>query len=112
MEKGNFKLGVWAFMVGLLLAIIVALIGKANDTWPIIVLAILGILVGLLNVTAKEVEKFLVAAIAFLLSFNALSYVLDKIWADISVFFSLISVFMAAAAIVVAIKALYNLARD
>jgi hypothetical protein len=116
MEKNEFKLGVWAFIIGLILAIIFALVSGTNSpSWAIIALAILGIIVGLLNVTGREVEKFLVAAIAFLLSFNALGYVFNKIaeqWTAIGTFFNLISVFMAAAAIIVSIKALYNLARD
>jgi hypothetical protein len=116
MKKGSFKIGVWAFIIGLILAIIVALLsGSTTPQWSIIVLAILGIIVGLLNVTAKEVEKFLVAAIAFLLSFQALSNVFMTVaggWTAIGTFFNLISIFMAPAAAVVAIKALYNLARD
>jgi len=116
MEKGSFNFGVWAFIIGLILAIVVALLsGPLPPDWAVIVLAILGIIVGLLNVTGKEVEKFLIAAIAFLLSFQSLSNVFIAIsggWTAIGTFFNLISVFMAPAAAVVAIKALYNLARN
>jgi hypothetical protein len=119
-EKGGIRFGVWAFLIGLLLAIIVALLsGSTAPEWAIIVLAILGVIVGLLNVTAAEVQKFLVAAIAFLLSFQALGNVFIEIskafgsWAGIiGNFFNLISIFMAPAAIVVAIKALFSIARD
>ena len=77
---GKFKLGAWAFIIGLILAIVLALIsGTAAPAWAIFVLALLGVVVGLLNVSGKEAEKFLVAAIAFLLSFQALSTVFTVI---------------------------------
>jgi hypothetical protein len=115
-DKGNFKLGAWAFIIGLILAIIVAIIGGgATPEWAMIVLAILGVIVGLLNVTSSEVQKFLVAAIAFLLSFSALGTILTKIalnWQGIGAFFNLLSIFMAPAAAVVAIKALFSIAKN
>lgn len=115
-DKGNFKLGAWAFIIGLILAIIVAIIsGGTTPEWAVIVLAILGIIVGLLNVKSSEVQKFLVAAIAFLLSFSALGTILTKIalnWAAIGAFFNLLSIFMASAAAVVAIKALFTVAKN
>ncbi len=115
-KKRSFKLGVWAFIIGLILAIIIAIVsGSTTPQWAIIVLAILGIIVGLLNVSAAEVQKFLIAAIAFLLSFNALGNVLTTLaggWGGIGTFFNLLSIFMAPAAAVVAVKALFALARD
>jgi hypothetical protein len=122
MAKGEFKLGVWAFLVGLLLAVVLALVsvfqGQTTPApWAIIVLAVLGVLVGILNVTASEVQRFLVAAIAFLLSMQSLAAVFyalgtTGVWGGLSTFFNLVSVFMAPAAVVVAIQALYLLARD
>jgi uncharacterized membrane protein len=115
-DKGSFKLGVWAFIIGLILAIIIAIVsGPVVPQWAVIVLAILGIIVGLLNVTSAEVQKFLIAAIAFLLSFKSLGDVLTTLaggWGGIGTFFNLLSVFMAPAAAVVAIKALFALAKD
>jgi hypothetical protein len=119
-EKRGIRFGVWAFLVGLILAIVVALLSGANaPPWAIIVLAILGLIVGLLNVTATEVQKFLVATIAFLLSFQALGNVFVEFskafgaWTGIiGNFFNLVSIFMAPAAIVVAIKALFSIAKE
>ena len=119
-EKVGIRFGVWAFLIGLILAIVVALLSGAKaPEWAIIVLAILGLLVGLLNVTATEVQKFLIATIAFLLSFQALGNVFVEFsqafgaWTGvIGNFFNLISIFMAPAAIVVAIKALFSIARE
>ncbi|MBI5390088.1 hypothetical protein HZB02_01230 [Candidatus Woesearchaeota archaeon] len=112
---GTAKWGVWAFTIGLVLSVILAFVyaAKTPDVWAIWVLAVLGVAVGLLNVTDSEVQLFLVAAIGFLLSFQSLNSVFTALgWVAVGAFFNLVSVFMAPAAAVVAVKALYNLAKD
>jgi hypothetical protein len=118
-EKGSFKLGAWAFVIGLILAIIIAvwsgLSGTTTPPWAVILLAVLGIIVGLLNITGAEVQKFLVAAIAFLLSFSSLGTVLKALalgWVGVDTFFYLLAVFIAPAAAIVAIKALFVIAKN
>jgi hypothetical protein len=109
-------LGSIAFIVGLVLAAIIAIFSSASvPVWAIIVMAILGLIVGLLNIGDKEVMLFLVAAITFLISFQALSSVFTIItfgWAGVSTFFSLMNVFIAPAASVVAFIALVKLIKD
>lgn len=104
------------FIIGLVLAAIIAVVSAAAPPiWAIYVLAIIGIIVGLLNITDKEIMLFLIAAIAFLISFNSLSEVFTLLafgWDAVAIFFSLMSVFVAPAAAVVAIKALYQLTKD
>lgn len=73
-------------------------------------LVVLGLIVGLLNVTKKEVGSFLLAAIAFLMTFTALSAVasgIPGIGGNIAAFFTLINAFIAPAAAVVAFKELF-----
>lgn len=108
------KIGIWAFAVGLILAVVVAVVGSESP-WAIFAIAVFGVIAGLLNVTDKEVQTFLIAAIAFLLSANALGVVFTQAafgWAPIGKFFSLLSVFFAPAAAIVAVKALYNITKD
>ena len=109
-------MGAWAFIIGLILAVIVAIISASNvPSWAIITLAVLGLIVGLLNVTDKEIMMFLVAGLSFLLSFQALSAVFKSLtfgWSAVGPFFDLLSVFIAPAIAIVAIKALYNLSKD
>ena len=121
MAKGEFNLGVWAFLVGLLLAVVLSLVsvfhGPTVPPLAIVALAVLGVIVGLLNITASEVQKFLVTMIAFLLGVYALQNVFAAlggagIWVGLGIFFNLLSVFMAPAAVVVAIQSLYLLAKD
>ena len=104
------------FVVGFVLAAILAIFTASNTPqWAIFVLAVIGLIVGLLNVTGKESTHFLVASIAFLISFQSLSSVLTSFafgWAAVGTFFGLMSVFIAPAAAVVAFKALFSLAKD
>ncbi|HLC32504.1 MAG TPA: hypothetical protein VJJ82_01640 [Candidatus Nanoarchaeia archaeon] len=115
-ESGMSKLGVWAFVIGLVLAVIIAIVGAAAPpAWAIVLLALVGIVVGLLNIQDREVQLFLVAGIGFLLSFQALAVVLQSVafgWSGAAIFFGLLSVFIAPATAIVGLRALYNVAKD
>jgi hypothetical protein len=65
------RIGKWAFIIGLVIAVIAGLFFQ--PAWAIWVLAILGVIVGLLNVTAEDTRGFLLAAIALTLSATALN---------------------------------------
>ncbi len=116
MGKGMDKLGAWAFVGGLALAIIIAIVSaSAPPTWAVWLLALIGVVVGLLNVGDHEVQLFLVAGIAFLLSFQALSTIIRSLalgWESVSTFFGLVGVFIAPAIAIVAVKALFVLSKD
>lgn len=100
-------LGFGAFIVGIILAVVAGLLWPSNST-IIVVLAVLGIIIGLLNITAKESMLFLVAVIALIVVgnvfalFKALS--LGVILGNI---LSYISIMVSPAAIIVATKALW-----
>lgn len=109
------KIGGAAFIIGLLLAAIIAIFVTGTPTWVVILLAVLGIIVGLLNVTDREVLLFLVGSLVFLMSFQALGAVFQTLalgWDAVSQFFNLMVVFVAPAAAIVAVKALFAIARD
>src|SRR4030043_2388257 len=114
-SKGNVlsMVGFWAFIVGLVIAAavgIMAALGMAASFMPavIIILIILGLIVGFLNITAKEILLFLVATIALIVAggvfapLNALS-----IGAMLDGILTLVATLMAPAAIVAAIKVLW-----
>ena len=50
------KIGGWAFLIGIIIAIIAGIIGPIDKTVTI-VLVVLGLIVGLLNITEKEVQS-------------------------------------------------------
>ena len=68
------KIGKWAFIIGLVIAVLAGLFYQ--PAWAIWVLAILGVIVGLLNVTGEDTRGFLLAAIALTLSATALNTLL------------------------------------
>jgi drug/metabolite transporter (DMT)-like permease len=107
-------IGGWAFVIGLIIAIIIAIFGT-EQTWPVYLLLVLGLIVGLLNVSDKETGHFLIAAIAFLLTFTALGSVaagIPAIGDNLVVFFNLVNTFIAPAAAVVAFKELFAHAKN
>ena len=110
------KLGEWAFIIGVLVAVVVSLftVSDAVAGWLVLLLVVLGLIVGLLNVTEKETTPFLVAAAALLITGTAggslaIIPVIGGYLRDIVLN---IAVFVAPAAIVVALKAIQSLAKD
>ncbi|MEM3374492.1 MAG: hypothetical protein QXE31_04700 [Candidatus Woesearchaeota archaeon] len=111
------KIGPWAFILGLVIAIVSALTGQLF--WG---LGLLGLVVGLLNITEKESSMYLLASLTFLLSANSLSVTLTKVvsfipfvgeWLKIiDPLLANITLFVAPGAAVVALKALYSLSKD
>jgi hypothetical protein len=102
-------IGKWAFIVGLVLAVLAGLLFQPG--WAIWVLAILGVVVGFLNVTAEETRGFLLASIALTLSATALN-TLPVIGTTLSYILPFVVAFVAGGMIVVALKELFQTARQ
>ena len=109
-KSDSKKIGHYAFIAGIVVAIVVALIPQLRGDPATWVLVILGVLVGLMNVTAKEVTEFLVAALVLLISFGLTTLTLASLHTTLGVMWGNVITFIAPAAIVVAIKAIYVLA--
>ena len=110
------KMGEWAFIGGIIIAIVVSLF-KVSDTvggWLLLLLVVLGLIVGLLNVAEKETTPFLVAAAALLITGTASSSlaIIPVIGSYLQDIVLNIAVFVTPAAIVVALKAIQSLAKD
>ena len=60
------QLGKWSFVVGFVICIVAGIFIAAP--WMYWVLAVLGLIVGFLNVTGEETKTFLLAAIGLMLS--------------------------------------------
>lgn len=116
-EKGTTKktnkIGGWAFIIGVVLALIAGtgLIASASDPLMIGVLMILGLVVGLLNITSKEAMPFLLIATALVVVSSLGGGVLANIRILQQTLGALI-VFIIPAVIVVAIRAVFALARN
>jgi hypothetical protein len=113
-ESMKVNFGGIAFIIGLVLAVFIALFGTLGS-WATWVLAALGLVVGLLNVTGRESGKFLIATIAFIVTFNSLGAifgVIPVVGTFIQNFFGQMVVFVAPAAAVVAISSLIAITRN
>lgn len=111
-------IGIYAFIIGIVIAIVAGLAGGAIAayTGPItLVLVILGLIVGFLNIKDKNISGFLIAAIALMVVGSANLATIDTIVAGLGTVLqaviSFIAVFVAPAALVVSLKAIYNMAK-
>ncbi len=100
--------GKYAFIAGLVLAI---LAGFVDLPWIWWVLAILGLIVGFLNVTASETKGFLLAAIGLILSASSIQQ-LPYIGEKLTMILGNMVVFIGPALLVVALKSLFETAKD
>jgi hypothetical protein len=101
-------IGKWAFIVGLVIAVLAGLFFQPG--WALWVLAILGVIVGLLNITVEETRGFLLASIALTLSATALN-TLPVLGTALSLVLPFVVAFVAGGMIVVALKELFQTAR-
>ncbi|MFC2143595.1 hypothetical protein ACFLQN_04315 [Candidatus Aenigmatarchaeota archaeon] len=113
------RAGELAFLVFVVVAILAgiaaAFAGPLDTTIVSAVLVVLGIIVGFLNISEKETTAFLIAAVALLVagtaSFNALGSTPGTVGYLISQILGFIGAFVAPAAVIVALKAVYALGR-
>ena len=110
-------MGEYAYLVSLIIAVLAGLAAPvAMSAWVTVLLVVLGIIVGLLNITEKESTPFLVAAVA-LMTVNSVGANLNKIPPAVLGTFlqsavGKIGVFVSPAAVVVGLKAIRSLAQD
>ena len=100
--------GKYAFVVGLVVAVIA---GFVHVGWMFWLLAILGIVVGLLNVTAEETSGFVVACIGLIISSTSLQQV-PVIGEVATTVLGNVVAFVSPALLVVATKSLIEKAKD
>ncbi|MEM3369741.1 MAG: hypothetical protein QXE90_02720 [Candidatus Micrarchaeia archaeon] len=119
MNEALQKIGPWAFILGMVAAIILGLFPKAIGGLSVnlLVLGILGIIVGIVNVTDKELDRYVLANIGFLIAaamFESLLRALQL--GDVSV--ALVSItqnivfFVAPGLAVVCLREIFEVARE
>lgn len=104
--------GEWAFFAGLVAAIVLGLSpAGAEAPWVSPTMAVLGLLIGFLNISTKETTKFMVAGIALLLVGSGGVQSLPWIGGYMDAILWNISQFVAPAILIVALKAVFAMAR-
>lgn len=111
MAKKGGSIGSWAFILGVVIAVLIGLFGSLSNSLVLGILVVLGLVVGLLNVTGSESSSFLLAAIALVI----VSAFGKNVLSAISVLGSVLDAIMALvvpATVIVALKAVYGLAMN
>ena len=119
MAKGSTnllaKVGSWAFIIGVLIALVVGILNPTENTVATTILIVLGLIVGFLNVTGRETTPFLLAALSLVLVAKFGGDVLGMV-SGIGIYLqsmlTALMTFVVPATIIVALKAIYALAHD
>ncbi|MFA4886885.1 MAG: hypothetical protein WC595_01605 [Candidatus Nanoarchaeia archaeon] len=102
------KVGSWSFIVGFLIALVLGAIGLTTPT-VVYALLVLGLVVGILNISDKEIVPFLVATVALIVAGSAAGSI-SQIPPSISNILVNITIFVVPAAVIGSVKAIYALA--
>jgi len=113
------KLGEYAFLACIIIAVIAGITAGVSDfstAWVALGLMILGIIVGFTTITEKEITPFLLAAIALTVAssggwFLVINEAVAQLGTVINAIVFNITAFVAPAAIILATKTVYELAK-
>jgi len=98
------NVGKWSFLAGLLLAIVA---GFFTISFVLTILAVIGLVVGFINITQKRSQEYLVAVIALLIIGSATIQAFSAIGSLYGIYTSILTnviAFVASSGIVVAVK--------
>jgi hypothetical protein len=134
-SKTGKKIGAWAFMIGFTIAVLAGLLSALGAVGVMTIsvnvnslllgtMALIGLIVGIVNVSDKEAVNFLIGAIAITAASGALSAlanfgsgvaIVQDVTNFVAVFISsmmdMVVIFVAPAAIIVGLKVIYKSAR-
>jgi hypothetical protein len=117
------EIGKWSFLVGVLLALIMGLVAAlspgslgAAQPWLLFLMLILGVVIGIVNITAREVQGFLVASIAVLVACASAGLVNTASIAILGTILQSVAnhvvLLVGPAALIVALRAVYGFAAE
>jgi hypothetical protein len=119
MEDTMKKVGVWAFMVGVVLALIAGVLASSLATYMGLIsttMVVLGLVVGALNISEKEVTGFIIAAVGLATGSIAIANLGGLLGGSLGgmleTAFRVFGVFVAGAVFVPALKAVYRISKD
>jgi|YelNatPaOPRAMG01_1025707.scaffolds.fasta_scaffold103682_2 di/tricarboxylate transporter len=103
------KIGRIVFIIGLVISVIAGFVDLG--TYGLLGLIVLGIIVGLLNVTGEEVEKFLLGVTALMVVGIGLGSALAEVPVIANILDAFVS-FVAGAGLIVALKEVYKITKS
>ena len=110
MAKQNMleMVGGYLFLLGVVIALISGFIAAS---WILPLLVVLGLIVGIFNVTDKEIDGYLLAVIAIILLASTSAPIIKTFYAPLETIFLNVALFAAFGAIIPALKKIYNIAK-
>lgn len=113
--------GEYAYLLGLVVAVLAGLAAAANvlaastAAWVDLLLVVLGVIVGLMNISEKESTTFLIAALALVVVgasgvFVSLDTAVRPLGALLDAIVQNFALFAAPAAVIVAVKSVHGMA--
>ena len=110
-KRSNNMLGAWAFLIGVILAVIAGVAGLlVNSGWTTS-LVIIGIIIGLLNIGGSELKEFMLAGTVLVIVSAMGSGTLGLVRYVGEITTALLILFVPAT-IVVALKTIFALAKN
>ena len=121
------KLGIYAFLGGVVIALVVGVVtgfmSLNSGTMGLVsgVMVVLGLIVGILNITDKEITSFIIAAIGLSVGSGALAGLGTILVATpatalvggmLQTAFTIFGTFVAGAVFIPALKAVYKISKD
>ena len=109
MAKGSRGFGGWAFIIGVIIAVLVGLFGGLSSwLWALV---IIGLIVGLLNVSGGESTDFLLATVSLVIVTALGSNVMSSI-PVLETILNAITTLVVLVKVIVALKSVYSLAKN
>ena len=108
-KKSGNMLGSWSFLIGVILAVVFGLLGPLSQT-IILVLFVLGIIIGLLNISDEEATPFMIAGVVLVI----VGTLGQSVVTSVSFFdrmLQALTVLFVPTTIIVALKSVFGMAR-
>lgn len=108
-KRGSRGLGGWAFLIGVILAVVLGFLGLLDATWTWI-LVVIGLIVGFLNVAEDETQHFLMSGAVLIIASAFGGDAINAVPLLSNVLQALLLIFVPAV-VIVAIKHTFSMAR-
>ena len=113
------RIGKLSFIFGLIAVIAITFIAaKAVPVWALVTVMLLGLVVGILNITNEEAVPFLIASVAFMVACQIIVTILVQQNLNLAprlhpgALPQMMSLYVASAAVFVSMKMMYDKAKD
>ncbi len=116
MAKKTNLLGSWAFLIGVILALVIGIfsgleIADLNSQLMTSIMIVIGIIVGLFNITGKEVGSFLMSGVVLIIASVFGLSMMAQVPVASAILAALLLIFIPAT-IIVAIRNVFSLAKN